>query len=121
MDKFNSDCPNCGGRMLVRNLSCGNCGLKLEGEIELPTLARLGPEDREFIELFVLYGGSLKNVGSSLGISYPTVRIRLDKVIENLKTIKEKNSPRRLEILEKLEKGEINATDAVELLKKLNL
>lgn len=119
MEKFNSNCPSCGERMRIRNLSCGSCGLSLEGEMELPKLARLTPEDREFVELFTLSGGSLKEVGRILGISYPTVRGRLDHVISNLKSLDESSRKRRMEILEKLEKGEIKTEEALKVLKEL--
>lgn len=120
MEKFTSGCPSCGSRLKIRNLSCEKCGINLEGNIELPRLARLTPEDRELIEVFVLSSGSLKEVGRILGISYPTVRIRLDKVIKNLQALNEQQSSERLEILEKLEKGEISTEEALEQLKEFN-
>ena len=106
--------------MKIRNLVCEGCNLSLEGDITLPKLAMLSPEDREFVEVFVLSSGSLKDVGTILGMSYPTVRLRLDKVIENIRSLDERQRPKRLEILEKLEKGEIMMQEALDMLKESN-
>lgn len=106
--------------MKIRNLACVGCNLSLEGDIILPKLATLSPEDREFVEVFILSSGSLKDVGKILGMSYPTVRIRLDNLIKNILSLNEQQRPRRLEILEKLEKGEIKTEDALKQLKESN-
>ena len=117
MERFKEECPNCGADMIVRHLSCSSCGLKIEGEVRLPNLAKLSPEDREFIELFVVSGGSLKEVGQILGISYPTIRAKLDRVIATLKELRGQGEKQRLSILDRLEKGEINAAEAARLLR----
>jgi hypothetical protein len=118
-DYFSSNCQNCNGSLTIAALQCDACNLKLEGKIELPRLARLNPEDREFIELFVLAAGSLKEVGKILQISYPTVRARLDKVIENLKQLDNHKKLLRLEIITSLEKGEISSDEALKRLNEL--
>jgi len=105
--------------MTVRNLSCTACGIKIEGDIPLPTLARLSPEERDLVEVFVLCGGSLKDAGQVLGISYPTVRARLDQVMASLKMLKGQTEETRLSILDKLEKGEITAQEASRRLRLL--
>ena len=121
MEQFRAECPNCGDKLVLRSFGCPGCGLELQGELEAPRLLRLSPEDREFIELFVLSGGSLKKVGEDLGISYPTVRTRLDQVIRRLQELGGLRESERLEILTKIEKGEITASEAVKLLKKENV
>jgi hypothetical protein len=118
MEKFKSDCPNCGMKMKIQQMKCESCNLSLEGNVSLPRLARMEPEDREFIEVFVLSRGSIKEVEKALGISYPTVRSKLNKVIENLQKMNEEDQSRRMSILDQLEKGEITAADAVNLLKE---
>ena len=117
MEKFKSDCPNCGEKMRIQQMKCEGCSLSLEGSVTLPRLARLEPEDREFIEVFVLSRGSIKEVEKVLGISYPTVRSKLNKVIDKLGMMNEEDQNRRMTILDKLEKGEITAAQAVNLLK----
>ena len=119
LDNFSSDCQNCGAELQVKVLSCKKCGLTVEGNIALPRLARLTSEDREFIELFVLSGGSLKQVGKILDISYPTVRTRLDKVIARLKALDKKIEASRMEILSELKREEITTAEALEKLSRL--
>jgi len=62
-DRFDHRCQNCGGDLEIARMGCSRCGLAVEGKLTLPRLARLTPEDREFIEIFVLAAGSLKVVG----------------------------------------------------------
>jgi len=96
--------------------------MKMEGEVPLPNLARLAPEQREFIEVFIVCGGSLKDAGHVLGISYPTVRARLDAVITALKGLRGAGTTEetRLAVLERLERGEISAKEAATELRLLN-
>ena len=115
-DHISLVCQNCGGELAVEKLSCRNCGLVLEGRIELPRLARLSTEDREFVELFVLSAGSLKEVGKILKLSYPTVRARLDRVIANLQALDRPRRDTRLEIISRVERGELTAEQAAQQL-----
>ena len=85
----------------------------------MPRLARLPVAEREFVELFVRSSGSLKAVAQKLGISYPTVRSRLDKVIAALEAEERVEEDARSQILDALENGEINAKEAVALLREL--
>lgn len=106
--------------MAVRHLTCSVCGLKVEGDVPLPNLARLTPDQREFVEVLVVCGGSLKDAGHVLGISYPTVRARLDQVIAALRALRGSAEETRLSVLERLERGEITAKEAATELRLLN-
>lgn len=86
-DIFSHTCQNCGGELKVNRLTCEDCGLSVTGRIALPRLARLSGKDREFVETFVLAAGSLKEAGRMMGLSYPTVRARLDRAIAGLKEL----------------------------------
>jgi len=119
-DHFTNICQNCGNELSVSRLSCKNCGVSVEGNIELPRLARLSPEAREFIELFLLSAGSLKEVGKILKLSYPTVRAKLDGIIADLKKLDEDCRTKRMSVIHRLEKGEISAEDAARLLARMN-
>lgn len=119
MDTFSNICHNCGEELKIKELGCAGCQLTVSGEIELPRLARLSPEDRQFIELFVLSGGSLKEVGKILNLSYPTVRNRLDKVISNLQDLDQTRKTSRSKIIDALERGEINSAEALKQLNQL--
>lgn len=84
-----TQCPSCSSTLSVLRLGCPSCGTAVEGEYKLPPLARLDREDQEFILNLVLSGGSLKELSALYGISYPTVRNRLDALIERLRSFKE--------------------------------
>ena len=77
-------CPSCQNTLEVSELSCGKCETKISGTFGLPALMQLSLEDQEFILEFVLTGGSLKKMATQLGKSYPTVRNKLDDIIEEL-------------------------------------
>ncbi|UDQ98761.1 DUF2089 family protein [Lentisphaerota bacterium WC36G] len=120
MDNFSNNCHNCAHKMEIKVMKCPNCDLEISGNIELPRLAQLDPQSRKFIELFVLSGGSLKEVGKILDLSYPTVRNRLDSIIESLKQLNEEKKVKREEIIKQLEAGVISSSEALQLLNKLN-
>lgn len=111
-DPFSYKCHNCGGELKISRLACRDCGLSVAGLIELPRLARLNRKDREFIEIFILAAGSLKEAGRILGLSYPTVRHRLDRVIADLRELEREGQKERLGIIKQLERGEISAEQA---------
>ena len=69
----------------MKRLRCERCETEVEGSYSLPALASLSQEDQEFVGNFVKASGSLKEMASILKVSYPTVRNRLDEVIEKLK------------------------------------
>ena len=77
-------CPSCGGKLHVQTMCCPECETKIEGDYPLPTLMRLSDDDQTFICDFVKCSGSLKEMSQKLGLSYPTVRNRLDDIIATL-------------------------------------
>jgi hypothetical protein len=116
-------CPVCGGQLLVTRLSCHHCQTRLEGEFDFCKFSRLPVEQREFVEVFIKCRGNIKDVEKELGISYPTVRNRLDAVIEALGYRVEKvedtgKQDYRQEVLQALENGEITAAEATRRLRK---
>lgn len=86
-------CPSCGGVVAVRRLECSACGTAVEGSFGLPVLARLTPEDQVFLLSLVKCSGSLKDLAKTYGVSYPTVRNRLDALIDRIKGLEEQMSP----------------------------
>ena len=119
MEKLTSRCPCCSGKMEIGRLRCTACDVVIEGSIPIPRLARLAAEDREFVELFVRSSGSLKAVAGKLGISYPTVRSRLDRVIEALQAEEEGEKDARNRILDEIESGNITVDEAIRQLREL--
>ncbi|MFZ4260979.1 DUF2089 family protein [Sphingobacterium sp. HJSM2_6] len=87
--RFPLHCPSCDSEMKVIKLSCTSCETEVLGKFSLPNLSRLDVEDQEFIVQFLLNSGSLKEMAIKLGKSYPTVRNKLDDLIEKLKKINE--------------------------------
>jgi hypothetical protein len=71
--------------MSVSRMSCHACGISVEAAFPAARLANLPTEHQRFIEIFVLAGGNLKQIAEQAGVSYPTVRSRLDKVIDSLR------------------------------------
>ena len=77
-------CPYCHDPMTVTRMACPKCKIQIEADFGLSRLGALPVEHQRFIELFVLAGGSLKEIAEQTGVSYPTVRSRLDKIIAAL-------------------------------------
>ena len=81
-------CPSCKGLLKVRNLACNSCETSVTGDFELPILARLSEEDQDFIIRLIEASGSLKKLAGLYGISYPTIRNRLDALIVMIAQLK---------------------------------
>ncbi len=112
-------CPVCAGELEVTRLKCSACKTEISGNFSVCSFCKLDQENREFIEVFIKCRGSIKDVEKELNISYPTVKSRLDRVIRALgyEVIEEPKIVNRLEVLEKLDKGEIDLPEALEQLK----
>ena len=114
-------CPVCDNdRFAVAKLICAKCGTAIEGKFSLSKLGGLATEHQDFIEVFIRCRGNIKDVERELGISYPTVRNRLDKVIRALGYATENASKRRQEILIALEKQEMTAEEAAAAIREIS-
>jgi hypothetical protein len=103
----------------VERVRLAESGAALEGVWELPQLARLSAEDQVFVIAFVRSHGSIKEMERVFGVSYPTIKARLNRIGESLDFVDTNPAPSRLEILERLRRGEISADDAILELEKL--
>jgi len=119
MARIPQQCPSCEAQFKIERMQCTKCNTTLEGDFLLPRLARLSAEDQKFIEMFVLVSGSLKTASKHLGISYPTVRKRLNELVGRLEHQIEQDEERRKEILREVEAGKRSALDAAERLKEI--
>ena len=119
MDKLTAKCPCCSSSMEIEKLRCTSCEVTVEGHIPIPRLARLSAEDREFVELFVRSSGSLKAVAEKMDISYPTIRSRLNRVIQSLEREEETERSVRHKILDEVEQGTISVDEAVRRLREM--
>lgn len=121
-------CPVCGENLSITKLGCPKCSTSIEGDFQPCEFCRLPEEDLEFIKVFIKCRGNIKDVEKELGISYPTVRGKLDSAIRGLgfeistkETVKENEDKvnARNEILDQLSKGEISPKEATEKLKSI--
>ncbi|MFH1084694.1 MAG: DUF2089 domain-containing protein [Chloroflexota bacterium] len=114
-------CPVCAEALEVTRLECRHCGSAIEGHFELGRLARLAPEQIAFVETFVRCEGRLNRMEDELGVSYPTVRNRLNEVIRALGYAVDEepalSADDRRAILDQLAAGAIDSAEALRLLK----
>ncbi len=87
--KFPIHCPSCESSLVVTQLSCSQCETKVSGNYFLPTFLQMTAEEQVFILQFLLTSGSLKQMASEMGNSYPTVRNKLDDIIQKIKTLQD--------------------------------
>ena len=93
-------------------------GVAIQGEFDLPPLARLRYEDQVFVSEFVRSHGSIKDMEKAFGVSYPTVKNRLNRIIDQLQLVEVGTAPARDDTLDLLERGEITADEAAERLRR---
>src|ERR1700733_12435867 len=77
-------CPSCDGNLTIARLDCPDCKISIDGEFAPPALLKLSGAQIDFIEVFIKNRGIIREVERELGVSYPTVRARLDDVIAAL-------------------------------------
>ncbi len=108
--------------MVVTELCCTDCKTSIKGSFELPAFAALSQEEDNFLRVFLAARGNIKEVERQLGISYPTVKGRLESLLNKLGlgSLQAEAKRRRLEVVERLERGEITAQEAIGLLKGLD-
>ena len=130
-----STCPICEGELAITRLHCRSCGTSLEGEFGVGRFGRLSREQLTVLESFLRSRGNLKEMERELGISYPTVRGRLDALVRALgladgveataeaaeTDVSATDDPTvdRRAILERLARHEISAEDAAVALRGL--
>ena len=93
-------------------------GVSLEGEFELPPMARLSFEDQVFVAEFIRAHGSIKHMELAFGVSYPTIKNRLNAIAGKLELVQVQKDGNARHVLDMLERGEIDADEAAERLKR---
>jgi hypothetical protein len=118
--KVLSKCPVCSSRLKITKLKCTQCGTIIENDFELSKLEYLSNDQLKFMEIFIKCRGNIKEVEKEMGISYPTVRAKLDEVVAALgyTVTRSKDMPASKDIIDMLEKGEITAEQAINMLKE---
>ena len=112
MDISKAICPECLAPMRVQRLTCPQGHIVMEGEFEVPTLASLSLEEQLFVTAFLRCHGSIKRMEEMFEISYPTVKNRLNALVDKLDHTLDAPSS-TLQLLERLEHGEITVKEAL--------
>jgi hypothetical protein len=101
-----------GHPLVVERVRLADKDIAIEGSFELPQLARLAMDDQVFITAFVRSHGSIKEMERIFGVSYPTIKSRLNRIAGSLEFAETNPTPSKAEILERLHQGEITAEEA---------
>lgn len=108
-----------GGPMVIERIRIPEKQIAIEGQFTLPQLAQLTLEDQIFIVAFLRSHGSIKEMEQTFGVSYPTIKARLNRISNQLEFVEINPAPTRTEVLERLKNGEISPTDAIRALEAL--
>ncbi len=109
------NCPSCGQSMVISELKCTKCDLRVKKDFSPCEFCRLSADDYEFLKIFLRTQGRITDIEKILGISYPTIKAKIDSLLKNLKlsSIEEKQDP-----IEALAQGELSVDEAVAILKQ---
>jgi len=112
-------CPYCHAGMAISQMTCASCRVAIGALFPMSRLGVLPVEHQRFIEMFVLSGGNLKEIAEHAGVSYPTIRSRLDKVIESLRVEIAKTKTVHGTVLDAIGTSRSGAEDAARLIKNI--
>ena len=108
-----------GSPLVVERVRIAEKGIAVEGQFTPPELARLSLEDQVFVVAFLRSHGTIKEMEQTFGVSYPTIKARLNRIASLFEFVDTNPSPSRAEVLERLKNGEISADDAIRTLEAL--
>jgi hypothetical protein len=137
MIKLFEQCPACGGPLVITECRCANCQLQLRGEFRVGSFSTLSEDQLTFVRVFLRARGNLSEVEKVLGVSYPTIRNKLDEINKTLDRAETPDSSdqdqieetsgtapgptdgARRAILQQVAQGKLSASDAVQRLRDL--
>ena len=107
-----------GEPIVVERVRLADRDVAIEGRFELPQLAQLGSEDQVFVMAFLRCHGSIKEMEQIFGVSYPTIKSRLNRIAGRFEFVDTNPAPQRSPVLERLQRGDITAEEAIRELEK---
>lgn len=125
MLKLFEQCPACGGPIVITEIKCTNCHLTMQGEFTPGLFSTLSGDQLTFVRAFLRVRGNLSEMEKVLGVSYPTIRNKLEEINQALERAEQSPDPiplpngERNAILNKVATGELTAAEALERLKSL--
>lgn len=123
--KILESCPSCGGELAITEVRCTRCDTQVRARYHPCDFCRLSEEQSTFLRIFLTSRGNLSEVEKRLGVSYPTVRAKLDEVIAALETPRPEPAPQeparaeRRAILDAVSRGEMSVMDGLEKIREL--
>ena len=127
MLKLFEQCPACGGPLVITEIQCANCHLTMQGEFKPGLFSTLSNDQLTFVRAFLRVRGNLSEMEKVLGVSYPTIRNKLDEINQALERAEQMPDPvspvvndTRSAILQQVAAGELDALQGLELLKGLS-
>lgn len=124
MRKILEACPTCGGPLTVTEVKCDRCGTEVRARYQPCPFCSLSPDQMNFALMFIRSRGNLTEVEKSLGVSYPTLRAKLDEIIQAIsprpraQPIEPAEPDRRRDVLSRLASGQMSAAEALAALRK---
>lgn len=85
--KLPVNCPSCDANLQVSSLHCTKCETSINGKFDIPVYLQLSPEEQSFVMQFLLASGSLKEMAAKEKMSYPTLRNKMDDLIDKIKNL----------------------------------
>ncbi|MET4923492.1 DUF2089 domain-containing protein [Streptomyces sp. PSRA5] len=107
-----------GQPFVVERVRLVGSGIAVEGQFETPQLAQLGVDDQVFVTAFVRSHGSIKEMERIFGVSYPTIKSRLNRIAERLEFVDTDPAPTGADVVDRLRQGEISVEEALAELEK---
>jgi hypothetical protein len=108
-----------GASLVIERVSIPARQVAIEGQFTLPQLAQLSLEDQVFVVAFLRSHGSIKDMEATFGVSYPTIKSRLNRIASQLDFVETNPSPTRTEVLDRLSRGELSPSEAIRELEAL--